>query len=107
VNVAQRFERQQMSLFELVIFNYLYVLVWISGTSGIAALWLAARCCAGCAGVPLDAHRELEAVPSRLEKPAKAGFKCNGLIYKRGCQEHFSPSAGGAGLVCDIQRLSP
>jgi len=29
--------------------------------------------------------------------------ECNGLIYKRGCQEHFSPSAGGASLVCDIQ----
>ena len=26
-----------------------------------------------------------------------------GLIYKRGCQEHFSPSAGGAGLIRDIQ----
>jgi hypothetical protein len=31
----------------------------------------------------------------------------NGLIYKRGCQEHFSPSAGGAGLIRDIQPLSP
>jgi len=29
------------------------------------------------------------------------------LIYKRGCQEHFSPSAGGASLVRDIQPLSP
>jgi hypothetical protein len=32
-------------------------------------------------------------------------FECNGLIYIRGCQEHFSPSAGGAGLVRDIQPL--
>ena len=30
-----------------------------------------------------------------------------GQIYIRGCQEHFSPSAGGAGLVRDIQPLSP
>ena len=30
-----------------------------------------------------------------------------GLVYIRGCQEHFSPSAGGAGLVRDIQPLSP
>ena len=29
------------------------------------------------------------------------------LIYKRGCQEHFSPSAGCAGLFRDIQPLSP
>ena len=27
----------------------------------------------------------------------------NRLIYKRGCQEHFSPSAGCAGLFRDIQ----
>ena len=26
-----------------------------------------------------------------------------GQVYIRGCQEHFSPSAGGAGLVRDIQ----
>src|SRR5947209_14532850 len=54
---------------------------------------------------------------------------CNRLIYKRGCQEHFSPSArcrgfdlrsikgdvkniflpppGAAVLICDIQPLSP
>ncbi len=32
------------------------------------------------------------------------GFnECNGLIYIRGCQEHFSPSAGGAGFVRDLQ----
>jgi hypothetical protein len=35
------------------------------------------------------------------------GFCCNRLIYKRGCQEHFSPSAGCAGLFRDIQPLSP
>jgi hypothetical protein len=29
------------------------------------------------------------------------------LIYKRICQEHFSPSAGCAGLFRDIQPLSP
>jgi hypothetical protein len=29
------------------------------------------------------------------------------LIYKRGCQEHFSPYAGGADLFRDIQPLSP
>ncbi len=37
-------------------------------------------------------------------------FRCSlryGLIYIRGCQEHFSPSAGGADLVRDIQPLSP
>jgi hypothetical protein len=28
-------------------------------------------------------------------------------VYIRGCQEHFSPSAGGADLVRDIQPLSP
>jgi hypothetical protein len=28
---------------------------------------------------------------------------CKRLIYKRGCQQHFSPSAGGASLVRDIQ----
>src|ERR1039457_1745269 len=38
--------------------------------------------------------------------PAGGGFDCNGLVYIRGCQEHFSPSAGGAGLVRDIQPLS-
>jgi hypothetical protein len=31
------------------------------------------------------------------------GSECNALVYIRGCQEHFSPSAGGAGLVRDIQ----
>ena len=35
------------------------------------------------------------------------GFECNGLFYIRGCQEHCSPSAGGASLVRDIQPLSP
>ena len=30
-----------------------------------------------------------------------------GLFYKRECQEHFSPSAGCAGLFRDIQSLSP
>jgi len=30
----------------------------------------------------------------------------NALFYIRGCQEHFSPSAG-AGLVRDMQPLSP
>jgi hypothetical protein len=29
-----------------------------------------------------------------------------GLIYKRVCQEHFSPSAGCGGLVRDIQPIS-
>jgi hypothetical protein len=33
--------------------------------------------------------------------------ECNRLIYIRACQEHFSPSAGGAGLFRDIQSLSP
>ena len=32
---------------------------------------------------------------------------CNRLIYKRGCQEHFCPYAGGADLFRDIQPLSP
>jgi hypothetical protein len=27
-------------------------------------------------------------------------------VYIRGCQEHFSPSAGGAGLIRDIQPLT-
>jgi len=35
------------------------------------------------------------------------GSECNVLIYIRGCQEHFSPSAGGAGLVRGLQPLSP
>ena len=30
----------------------------------------------------------------------------HGLFYKRGCQEHFSPSAGGASSVRGIQPLS-
>src|SRR6266567_5603290 len=37
-----------------------------------------------CGPVPFTAHRKR-------------------LIYKRGCQEHFSPSAGCAGLFRDIQ----
>ena len=41
---------------------------------------------------------------SKAEKIALFRY---GLIYIRGCQEHFSPSAGGAGLVRDIQPLSP
>ena len=32
-------------------------------------------------------------------------FKRYGLIYKRACQEHFSPCAGCAGLVRDIQPI--
>jgi hypothetical protein len=31
----------------------------------------------------------------------------NGLVYKRECQEHFYPCAGGASLVRDFQPLSP
>jgi hypothetical protein len=39
----------------------------------------------------------------------REGFsrECKRLIYKRICQEHFSPFAGNAGLVRDIQPLSP
>jgi hypothetical protein len=33
--------------------------------------------------------------------------ECKRLIYIRACQEHFSPSAGGADLFRDIQPLSP
>ncbi len=33
------------------------------------------------------------------------GFECYRLIYKRACQGHFSPCAGCAGLVRDIQPL--
>src|SRR6266849_264215 len=32
---------------------------------------------------------------------------CNSVFGERGCQEHFSPSAGCAGLFRDIQPLSP
>src|SRR5205823_7174289 len=35
------------------------------------------------------------------------GFERYRLIYKRGCQEHFSPYAGGADLFRDIQPLLP
>ena len=42
----------------------------------------------------------------QMRRPLK-GSECNGLVYIRGCQEHFSPSAGGAGLVRDFQPLSP
>jgi hypothetical protein len=35
------------------------------------------------------------------------GFERLTLIYKRGCQEHFSPFAGCAVLFRDIQPLSP
>src|SRR6266699_2111261 len=31
--------------------------------------------------------------------------ECNALFYKRGCQEHSSPSAGGAVMVRGIQSL--
>jgi hypothetical protein len=34
-------------------------------------------------------------------------YTVDGLIYKRICQEHFSPSAGGADFFRDIQPLSP
>ena len=45
---------------------------------------------------------------SLLHLPSPAGgFERNGLIYKRECQEHFSPSAGCAGLFRDIQAFSP
>jgi hypothetical protein len=88
VNIAQRFERQQMSLFELAIF-LLLCFGGLSGTSGIAALWLAARCFAGCDDVRLDAPRELETVPPKSEKPAKVGFKCKGLwLLKTHSPEH-------------------
>src|SRR5450631_2692304 len=45
---------------------------------------------------------------SRLHSfdPAGGDFECNGLIYKRVCQEHFSPCAGCGGLVRDIQPIS-
>jgi hypothetical protein len=33
------------------------------------------------------------------------GMKHNRRIYKRGCQEHFSPSTGSAAIVRDIQSL--
>jgi hypothetical protein len=32
-------------------------------------------------------------------------YSATRTVYKRACQEHFSPSAGGAGLVRDIQPL--
>jgi hypothetical protein len=34
-------------------------------------------------------------------------YELGAVIYKRICQEHFSPFAGNAGLVRDIQPLSP
>jgi hypothetical protein len=33
--------------------------------------------------------------------------RCIRLFYKRGCQEHFSPYAGGADFLRGIQSLSP
>ena len=39
-----------------------------------------------------------------FQKPLPRGSR-NRLIYIRGCQEHFSPSAGGAVLIRDIQPL--
>jgi hypothetical protein len=33
------------------------------------------------------------------------GFERYRLFYKRGCQEHFSPSTGGAIMVRGIQSL--
>src|SRR5216683_8059818 len=42
-----------------------------------------------------------------LGHSARADSWCKRLIYKRECQEHFSPSAGCAGLFRDIQPLSP
>src|SRR6266699_3069659 len=32
---------------------------------------------------------------------------CKRLFYKRGCQEHFSPYAGGADFLRGIQSLPP
>jgi len=54
-------------------------------------------------GSLLLSRKELSSSASCRFNPAH----CNRLIYIRGCQEHFSPSAGGAGLFRDIQPLSP
>jgi len=47
---------------------------------------------------PLISRRPADEVPPLNE--------CKRLFYIRGCQEHFSPSAGGADLVRGIQPLS-
>src|SRR5947207_12225614 len=42
-----------------------------------------------------------------LQASTEGLFQQTRLIYKRGCQEHFSPYAGGADLFRDIQPLLP
>jgi hypothetical protein len=38
-----------------------------------------------------------------LKTPGSQVNECYGLVYKRGCQEHFYPSTGGRGMVRAIQ----
>jgi hypothetical protein len=68
-------------------------------------MYTQARQCSRACGIPRNRHK------ARLEGPARKSLfqvkECKRLIYKRACQEHFSASAGGAGLVRDIQPLSP
>jgi len=51
--------------------------------------------------MPLARNRHI------TRSPGLRGFECKRLIYKRICPEHFSFFAGNAGLVRDIQTLSP
>src|SRR6266852_3360382 len=41
-----------------------------------------------------------------VQDPATLGSERYCLFYKRGCQEHFSPSTGGADMVRDVQPVS-
>src|SRR5438046_6671638 len=50
--------------------------------------------------------RSCEGREGRESERAGEVNECNRLIYKRGCQEHFSPFAGCGGLFRDIQPLS-
>ena len=54
-----------------------------------------------------DLGRQLLQNLNYTHLPSRRGFECYGLVYIRGCQEHFSPSTGGAGMIRAIQPLSP
>jgi hypothetical protein len=56
---------------------------------------------------PYSFRRMVGRLPQRLVLGDEGINERYGLIYKRECQEHFSPSAGCAGLFRDIQPLSP
>src|SRR6266496_4011973 len=88
------------------------------GSNRVVATIVAGRNYDDDAGLPCFLHGLAKGIESVafVNRPAERqvddtnvvlGLERNGLIYIRGCQEHFSPSAGGAGLVRGLQPLSP